>query len=89
MPINLYGEQATLETVIRERRKDAATISTLENGKLPGRIRTGLRAVPSSPTDVIQGDAEGDTVINSTYVFCLISVSGVLKWDRRAHNVGW
>lgn len=89
MPFNLFGTDADLQTIVRERRKDAATVKMLEDGKLPGRIRTGLRAVPSGNADVIAGDALGDVVTNGTYVYTLISVSGALKWDRRAHSVGW
>ena len=89
MPINQFGANATLETVIRERRKDVAAITALEQGKRPGRIRTGLRSAPSSATDVAAGDAEGDIVVDATYVFSLLKVGGTLKWDRRAHSVGW
>lgn len=89
MPLNLFGANTSLLTIIRERRRDAAAVAALETGKMPGRIRTGFRAVPSSATDVIAGDAEGDLVTDGTYTYQLITVSGALKWNRIAHSVAW
>lgn len=89
MPLNLYGESASIEDVIRERRRDAQAVKSIEDDKLNGRIRTGLRAVPSGNADIIQGDALGDVITDATYIYTLISVSGAMKWDRRAHSVAW
>jgi len=89
MQLNPFGSNSTLADVLRERANDVATVAALDQGKLPGRIRTGLRAVPSSNSDVIAGDALGDVITDATYIYTLIRVSGSLKWDRRAHNVSW
>jgi len=53
--------------------------------------RSVNRTEPSSPTDVIATDREGDIVINTTgtYEYKLVSVSGTLKWDRRSINTSW
>lgn len=89
MPLLPYGNSAELAAVISARRADMSVIATLEQGKLPGRIRTGFRAVPTSHSDVIQGDVEGDIITDATYIYRLLSVSGALVWDRRALSVAW
>jgi len=47
--------------------------------------------VPSSPTDVLADDAEGDVVIQAdgAFEYTLIDVSGTLKWDRRTLDTAW
>lgn len=87
--MNLFGENATLKDVVRERRNDVAIIKSLQSGKLQGRIRTLTRAVPANATDVTEGDAEGDVIVDATYRYELVSVSGVLKWNRQSLSVGW
>ena len=86
---NQFGQSSTMADVIRERSNDIAVVSGLQTGKLQGRIRTSTRAAPTSNSDVVAGDAEGDVVVGATYVYTLISISGTLKWDRRAHSAAW
>lgn len=86
--MNLYGANATLETVILNRRQDVQDVQQLYDQKLPGRYRTD-RAAPTTPTDVIAGDALGDVVVDATYIYTLINVGGVLKWHRVSTSVGW
>lgn len=87
--MNQFGNLTDIKDIIAERKRDVIEYNALKTGKKQGRIRTGIRAVPSSATDVIQGDAEGDIVTDATYIYELVTVSGSLKWDRRAHSVGW
>jgi predicted DNA repair protein MutK len=89
MPFNIYNSNADMRDVVRERSNDALVVSQLEQDKLNGRIRTDFRTVPSSATDVVAGDAEGDIVVDATYIYRLITVSSALKWDRQTINVGW
>lgn len=90
MPFSKYPSNATIETVRRERLRDNITIEQIERGKMPGRIRTNERAAPSSPTDVVTGDVEGDVVYDSTYQYLLINVPNTgLRWWRRTYNVAW
>lgn len=86
MPFNFV---TTLEDLLRERRRDVSAISALEQGKLPGRIRTGQRDVPANAADVIAGDGEGDVITDGTYRYELINDSGTLLWDRRTTDTGW
>ena len=63
MPFNQFGHSATLTDVLRERLADISTVNQIETGKLQGRIRNSganARATPSSNSDVVQGDFEGD-----------------------------
>lgn len=87
--MNKFSKHTTIDDIIRERVADVTEVDVLREGKLNGRIRTLVRAVPSSATDIISGDAEGDVVIDATYVYTIYSVSGTLKWDRRTLSVGW
>lgn len=84
-----FPATATMQDVIRERRADVAEAEGFRNNKLNGRIRTATRAAPGSHSDVVAGDAEGDVVVDSTYVYTLYSVSGTLKWHRVSLLVGW
>lgn len=86
---NPFGSTADLETVVRERRNDVAIVNDLIGNKLPGRARTNFRSVPTSATDVTATDREWDVIVDATYVYTLITVSGSLVWDRRAHSTGW
>lgn len=84
-----FGHKATMVDVIRERPTDIEENDNLRKNKLDGRIRTLNQAAPSSATDVDATDAEGDVITDATYVYTLYSISGTLKWDRRAHSAGW
>jgi len=94
VPINSYGPvgQSAIETIFKERERDVSAISQLENGKLLGRWRnTGAnaRAVPSSSTNVLSGDAFGDVLYDSSYLYVCLSVSGTLTWCRIALASSW
>lgn len=89
MPFNGFGSRTDLQTITKERKNDCAVITALETGKLPGRLNPPGRAVPSSHSNVISGDAQGDVITDGTYIYTLISISGSLVWDRRAYSVGW
>ena len=87
--MNKFPQSATMKDVIRERTQDVAEVDSLRVGKLNGRIRTLTRAAPTANSDVVEGDAEGDVVVDATYVYTLYSVSGTLKWDREDLSVAW
>lgn len=87
--LKLYGPGATFEDAKKLRREDALIVQKLIEGKLKGRIRTGFRAAPSSNSDVISGDVEGDVVTDATYKYELLTVSGSLKWHRTTLNISW
>tara|TARA_R110000851_G_scaffold203106_1_gene354949 strand:- start:187 stop:450 length:264 start_codon:yes stop_codon:yes gene_type:complete len=87
--MNKFSQHTSLQDIIRERETDVTEVDLLREGKLYGRFRTLTRTVPSSATNVLFDDAEGDVVTDATYVYTVYSVSGVLKWDRRSLSVGW
>ena len=89
MPFDNYGQNTTLQDIITLRRRDKSTISSLEIGKRQGRDVTGIRATPSSASDVIQGDALGDFVNTSTHEYELIQISGSLLWAKRNQDTVW
>ena len=93
MPFNQYGVDGSLQTVLNERLRDISTIEQLERNKLAGRRRNGganNRTAPSSATDVIQGDAEGDIVNDGTYIYELINVTGTgLRLHRVSLAISW
>ena len=71
------------------RREDITEYETLRDGKLKGRDRTGVRAVPANATDTDAGDIIGDVVKDGTYRYELVDDSGTAKWDRRTLDVSW
>ncbi len=93
MPFNKYGSSVTLEVIASERLRDAEAVVQLERNKLKGRIRNEggtARATPSGNSDVIAGDAEGDTLNDGTYKYELINVTGVgLRWHRVTMLIAW
>ncbi len=93
MPFNQLGFNATLMDFARERANDAATVAALETGKRQGRQRNfgaAVRAVPSSHSDVIQGDAVGDFLNDGTHEYELkLMNDGTLKWNKHTLNVSW
>lgn len=82
MPLRPYGENATLNVVLVERRRDMQTVNTLELTKVQGRDRTGIRATPSVFNDVIQDDQLGDIVNTATARYTLILLSGATIWSK-------
>lgn len=87
MPFNLYGNNPTIETVNRERQRDAIVIEQLEQGKKPYRDRNrgaiARSAAPSAHDDIQQGDAVGDEYLDATYRYLLVNdpIDG-LVWER-------
>ena len=71
------------------RREDIDEVKRLQQGKLPGRLRNGVRAIPSSPADVGEGDQAGDMVNDNAFLYLLVSISGSVRWHRVALSVGW
>lgn len=73
---------STISDIISEINKLQRTISALENGKRAGRNVTGARAVPSSATNLIQGDIVGDYLYNGNdyYELSVVNSAGILKW---------
>lgn len=83
MTMNFIGNNATVADFIAQRRNDVATVNALEQLKQNGRQRTNIRAVPSSSTDLIDGDKVGDFLYNSGYIYLIFTdESNVVKWGR-------
>lgn len=80
----IIGESETLRQIINLRSDDQATIRSLEATKFNGRDRTGIRAVPTTNTDVIVGDTPGDRVNDSTYIYLCMTISGSTQWRKIA-----
>lgn len=97
MPFNSYGPltgniMQSLSTVYNERERDASAIKQLENGRVIGRLRNAganARAVPTSNSDVLTGDAEGDRLYDASYLYLCVNISGELKWGRIALDTTW
>lgn len=45
--------------------------------------------IPSAFNNVIAGDRQGDTTNDGTYLYQLLNIAGVLKWNRTSLNVSW
>jgi hypothetical protein len=79
-----------VRSIIGLRNEDITETDALRNGKLKGRIVTSSREVPANAADVAASDVEGDVVVNATYRYELIDVSGTgLRWHRENLSVGW
>lgn len=92
MPFNSYGASGGLDVVFGERERDISTVRQLENGKLMGRWRnTGANAreAPSSSADVVSGDAFGDMVYDSSYLYVCLTIGGSLTWCRISLDSSW
>jgi hypothetical protein len=86
--MNLFGNDATVQTIIAERRNDVATVDKLQQNKQNGRERTGLRAVPSAGDPLSEGDKVGDFVYSSGYIYlAFTNESNVKQWGRIAITV--
>lgn len=68
--------------------EDLPDFTALNQNFVSGRSTT---RVPSGPTDVDDTDVLGDIVYASdgSYVFILVSVSGVATWARVALDTSW
>lgn len=93
MPFIPLGYTSQLGDVIKARGNDVATINNLEQNKVNGRDRTAgayARAVPSSHSDLQQGDAVGDFLNDGTHEYRLLLMSdGSKKWNKHTLNVSW
>lgn len=92
MPFNNFSPTTTLLGIINERSRDVSTIATIENGKLNGRWRNSganARAIPTSSTDILDGDADGDLMYDASYVYLCASLNGALKWGRITIDSVW
>ena len=104
MTTSLYPESRTLQTdeetivlIVRNlqeiaRLRESEDIGDFDN--LTQRFTLGRslftgRAAPSSNSDVLATDNEGDIVNDATFEYKLLDISGVLKWDRRALDTSW
>lgn len=80
--LDIIGESGTLQQIVGLRKDDQAAIRKLEATKFNGRDRTGIRAVPTSNTDVIVGDTPGDRVNDTTHVYLCMTISGSTQWRK-------
>ena len=69
--------------------EDISDFLNLNQRFVAGRGRFQTRAAPSSPTDVLATDQEGDIVNDATYEYKLLDISGTLRWDRRTLDTAW
>lgn len=83
MPFNIVTNLADL---LRERRRDTATIATIEQSKRDGRDVTGRRAEPSAFDNIIEGDAVGDYINTATHHYECQKISGVTLWAKIAQD---
>lgn len=79
-----------LQEIIRIREtEDISNFQNLNNRFVLGRGLLLSRAAPSSPTNVLATDSEGDIVNDATYEYKLLNISGTLRWDRRLLSTAW
>ena len=69
--------------------EDIGDFTNLNNRFVLGRGRFTTRSAPSSATDVLATDSEGDIVNDATYEYKLLDISATLKWDRRTLDTSW
>lgn len=98
MTQSLYPVTRTIDDVVENlqeiaRIREDEDISDFDN--LTERFVTGrglfeTRTAPSSASDVLATDQEGDIVNDNTYEYKLLNISGTgLRWDRRTLDVSW
>lgn len=69
--------------------EDISDFQNLTERFVLGRGRFTTRTAPTSNSDVLATDNEGDIVNDATHEFKLLTISGTLKWDRRTLDVSW
>ena len=80
----------TLQEIARLREtEDISDFSNLPQRFVSGRGLFTTRSAPSSPTDVLATDQEGDIVNDATFEYKLLNISGTLRWDRRSLDTSW
>lgn len=82
---------ASMNDVIREINKLQRQADVLQSSKRAGRNVTGARAVPTSNTDVIQGDVIGDYLHDGTeyYELSVVDGAGTVNWVQYAVSVSF
>ncbi len=81
---------SALREIIRLRQdEDIPDFTNLNNIFVTGRGLFTQRTAPSSNSDVLATDNEGDIVNDATHEYKLLDISGTLKWDRRTLDVAW
>lgn len=95
---DLRDDKQNIEQLIRNLQEiarireveDVSDFLNLNQRFVAGRGLFETRAAPSSPSNVLATDEEGDIVNDNTYEYKLLNISGTgLRWDRRALAVGW
>jgi hypothetical protein len=66
--------------------EDVPDFTNLKNKLLSGRT---VDKIPSSATDVVATDVEGDWSTDGTYEYRLVDVAGTLKWSRILLDTAW
>ena len=80
----------TLREIVRLRQvEDVADFDNLPQRFVSGRGLFTTRVAPSSNSNVLATDNEGDIVNDATHEYKLLNISGTLKWDRRTLDVAW
>lgn len=99
MTSSLYPETRNSTDVVKNLQEiarlreteDISDFENLSNRFVSGRGLFRQRSAPSSPTDVLATDNEGDIVNDNSFEYKLLDIdgSGTLRWDRRALNTSW
>ena len=69
--------------------EDISDFQNLTQRFVFGRGLFTTRVAPSSNSDILATDSEGDRVNDATFEYKLLNISGTLKWDRRTLDVSW
>lgn len=80
-PLNEGDIYRAFLDVVRIRREDVIDYNNLDKKFILGRK---VSRVPSSSTDVLDTDREGDVSMTSSYLYVLIDNAGTLAWRRVA-----
>ena len=80
----------TLQEIVRLREdEDVSDFTNLPNRFVSGRGLFQTRVAPSSSSDVLATDVEGDIVNDATHEFKLLELSGTLAWTRILLDTAW
>jgi hypothetical protein len=85
------SSNAPISDIISEINRLQRRVDTIDTEKRAGRNVTGTRTIPSSATDLIQGDIVGDYLYNGTnyYELEVITNTGTTKWVRYTINTSF
>ena len=76
-------EKRQAKDAAAQRPNDMRVIRQMQRNKLDGRNRNSgenYRAIPTSSSDVLAGDAEGDIVYDNSKMWRAMDIDGALKW---------